>query len=67
MIESFLAESRMYSFIEYKFNLILWISFHVSDEVKVIDASHDIILELIKLFIDFLFEFFKGHIEVYMV
>lgn len=67
LIEPFFAESRMNTFLEYESDIILGVGFHVPEEVEVVDSAHEIIFELIEFFVDFLFKFFEGNIEVDVV
>ena len=57
----------MDTLLEHKLDIVLRVSFHISDEIEVIYSSHQIILECIKLFIDSLFKFLYSNIQVNMI
>ena len=57
----------MYTFLEDKPDIILGVGFHVPQKVKIIDTAHEVVFELVELFVDFLFEFFEGKVEVDVV
>ena len=67
LVEPFFAKACMDSLFEYELDIVLRVCFHVSDKVEVVDTSHEVVFEGVKLGIDFLLEFFESDIKIDMI
>jgi hypothetical protein len=57
----------MHSLFKEEANVILGVSVHVPNVIEVVNAWHEIVFELVKLLVNFFFEFFQGKVQIDMI
>lgn len=53
----------MGAFFKNKSDIILRVGVHISNEVQIVDCTHEIIFEIIKLIVNFLFQLFQSDVK----